>query len=61
MSGRSVPPAVVDAVLEDYLAGEKIAAIAAEHGVSEQYPFRLARRLGLPVRVKHRPPREREQ
>jgi hypothetical protein len=35
-----------DAILRDYLAGEKICVIAARHGVHESYPGVLATRRG---------------
>lgn len=38
------------AMLNDYLAGVKLAAIAAEYGVSESYPGHYARKLSYPPR-----------
>jgi hypothetical protein len=44
------------AIIEAYLGGEKVSAIAAEFGVRDQYPGILAKRRGYPIRVGHRPP-----
>jgi hypothetical protein len=52
--GRRKPgrPSIHDqaAILAAYVAGEKIEAIAALHGVSPPYPGMLAKRRGLPAR-----------
>ena len=39
------------AILADYLAGTKIASIAAQYGCHESYPGVLAQRSGNPQRV----------
>ena len=54
MSGRSLAkrltPDQRDAMLADYLAGIKLAAIAAQYGVHESYPGHYARKFGHPPR-----------
>lgn len=44
------------AIVDAFLAGEKIEAIAAEFGVTRSYPGVLARRMGVPARWTGRPP-----
>lgn len=44
-----------DAIVAGMIAGEKEDALAAEFGVSEDYPHKLARRRGVPVRSIGRP------
>lgn len=46
----SIPPNRRRALLNRYLAGEKIAALCAEFGVSPGYPTLLAQRNGYPTR-----------
>lgn len=44
-----------DAIVAGVIAGEKETALAAEFGVSEDYPHILARRRGVPARQIGRP------
>lgn len=44
-----------DAIVAGILAGEKENSLAAEFGVSDDYPHRLARRRGVPPRAVGRP------
>ena len=44
-----------DAIVAGYFAGEKEDALAAEFGVSVDYPHKLARRRGVPRRSVGRP------
>lgn len=44
-----------DAIVAGVIAGENENALAAEFGVSDDYPHRLARRRGVPPRAVGRP------
>lgn len=44
-----------DAIVAGVIAGEKETALAAEFGVSDNYPHKLARRRGVPPRATGRP------
>ena len=59
MKAYGLLPWQQQALLDAYLAGEKVEAIAHEFGVHVSYPRLLAKRRGHPVRPIGRPPKKR--